>query len=284
MVDRLIRDQRAVKGDRARAFMRVFEISNAFMIEKDLRSLLDLIVETVVKETKAERGSLMLLDPGKQELSIYAAVGLPESVIETARVVIGQGISGWVARMREPLILIGGVHPIFEIQEEMRNKQIGSGICVPMVTQGELIGVLSVSRMKNAMPFRQTDLELLSVLAGQAAIGIENARLYREASTVGALREADRLKTDLLANISHELRTPLASIKGYSTSMLRYYQRLTDEEKRDSLYEIDHSCDKLTELVENLLELSSLEVGGFPMKKVQVDIVNLIDQAMMLIA
>ncbi len=163
---------------RARAFLRVLEVSKAFMTEMNLNRLLELIVETVVKETQADRGSLMLLDPEGQELSIYAAIGLPEEVVDKTRIKMGQGIAGWVAKKNRPLILTDGVHPIPEIQEAMRDDQIDSSLCVPMMTQGKCIGVLSVSRMKKGIPFTESDLELLSILGEQAAIAVHNARLY----------------------------------------------------------------------------------------------------------
>ena len=136
---------------------------------------------------------------------------------------------------------------------------------VPIKAKEAVIGVLFVhSIRRDAFADK---MNLLVAFANQAAIAIENARLYKEASTVGALREADRLKTELLANVSHDLRTPLTSIKGYTTTIMRHYQKLADEEKRDFLREIDQAADRLTELIENLLQLSKLEAGGFRMSK-----------------
>jgi two-component system sensor histidine kinase KdpD len=145
---------------------------------------------------------------------------------------------------------------------------------VPIKVKNTIIGVLFVhSTKKSAFSGK---MRLLIAFANEAGIAIENARLYKDASTVGALREADRLKTELLANVSHDLRTPLTSIKGYSTTILRHYQKLTDEEKRDFLKEIDRASDRLTELIENLLQLSKLEAGGFRMNKEPLAIDNLI--------
>ena len=194
-VDRLVGDHRAVNDARARAFLRLLEISSAFMIEKDLHCLLNLIVEVAVKETHADRGSLMLLDPEREELSIYAAIGLPRVVVETTRARGGQGISGWVAKMQKPLILIDGKHPIPEIQEAMKHEQIDSGLCVPMVAQGELVGVLSVSRLKKAAHFSQSDLELLSILGEQAAIALQRARLYESLARQQYILEQLRAQT-----------------------------------------------------------------------------------------
>jgi two-component system sensor histidine kinase KdpD len=149
---------------------------------------------------------------------------------------------------------------------------------VPIKVKNTIIGVLFVhSTKKSAFSGK---MRLLIAFANEAAIAIENARLYKDASTVGALREADRLKTELLANVSHDLRTPLTSIKGYSTTILRHYQKLTDDEKRDFLKEIDMASDRLTELIENLLQLSKLEAGGFRMNKEPLAIDNLIANAM----
>jgi len=148
---------------------------------------------------------------------------------------------------------------------------------VPIKVKNSIIGVLFVhSTRKSAFSGK---MRLLIAFANEAGIAIENARLYKDASTVGALREADRLKTELLANVSHDLRTPLTSIKGYSTTILRHYQKLSDDEKRDFLKEIDLASDRLTELIENLLQLSKLEAGGFRMNKEPLAMDNLIANA-----
>lgn len=79
--------------------------------------------------------------------------------------------------------------------------------------------------------------------------------------------EMDRLKTNLLSAVSHELRTPLASIKGYSTLLLDYSDRLDSEKQSHSLTCIDNATDNLTELIDHLLDLSRLEAGLFRLDK-----------------
>lgn len=155
---------------------------------------------------------------------------------------------------------------------------LGAGIKsyagVPITVKNSIIGVLFVhSTRKKAFSGK---MRMLIAFANEAGIAIENARLYKDAGTVGALREADRLKTELLANVSHDLRTPLTSIKGYSTTILRHYEKLSDQEKREFLREIDLASDRLTELIENLLQLSRLEAGGLRISKETVSIDSLI--------
>src|SRR4030042_628532 len=86
----------------------------------------------------------------------------------------------------------------------------------------------------------------------------------------------NKLKSDLLATISHELRTPLATIKGYSTMILDYFDRLGTEETRDYIKSIDSSTDRLTKLVGNLLDPSRMDAGLLRLEKLPVSITNLV--------
>jgi len=73
--------------------------------------------------------------------------------------------------------------------------------------------------------------------------------------------ELSKLKSDILSTVSHELRTPLAIIKGYSTMLLDYTQRLSSKEKAEHLRSIDNATDRLTELVDHLLDMSRMDAG-----------------------
>lgn len=92
-------------------------------------------------------------------------------------------------------------------------------------------------------------------------------------------KELDTLKTSLLSTVSHELRTPLAVIKGYSTMLLDYSQRLPDEEKGQHLKSIDRATDRLTELVDHLLDMSRMDAGLMRLEKTPTDITKIIEEA-----
>jgi len=106
-----------------------------------------------------------------------------------------------------------------------------------------------------------TDERLLVALANHAALAVDNLHLLDEARKVAALRELDRMKTELLGTVSHELRTPLGSIKGYATTLLTHGSKLRKDEQREFLEIIDSEADRLRDLIENLLDLSRLEAG-----------------------
>ena len=91
--------------------------------------------------------------------------------------------------------------------------------------------------------------------------------------------ELDKLKNNLLSTVSHELRTPMAIIKGYSTMLLDYDQRLGPEEKRECLQSIDRATDRLTELVDRLLDVSRLEAGLLRLNKRPASISKLMEES-----
>ena len=135
-----------------------------------------------------------------------------------------------------------------------------SELAVPMVLKRRVVGVVDLEGCV-ARAWSPTDERLLVALANHAALAIDNLQLLDEARNVAALKEIDRMKTELLSTVSHELRTPLGSIKGYATTLLSHGNRLRKDEQREFLEIIDSEADRLRELIENLLDLSRLEAG-----------------------
>jgi len=89
-------------------------------------------------------------------------------------------------------------------------------------------------------------------------------------------KELSKLKSNLLSTVSHELRTPLATIKGYATMLLDYNERLGPEEKGEQLQSIERATDRLTELVDHLLDMSRLEAGLLKLEKTPASILKLV--------
>lgn len=129
---------------------------------------------------------------------------------------------------------------------------------------GVNLGVIQLFDKEDGQ-FTEQDEAILVQLAQLASAALESLRLQQQATAAAAALEADRLKTDLLNTVSHELRTPLAAIKGFSTTLIMYGDRLEAEERTSFLEEIDQAADRLTELVDNLLQLSRLESGTLQM-------------------
>ncbi len=118
--------------------------------------------------------------------------------------------------------------------------------------------------------------ELCQRIAELEKVEAERQQLERK---VVEYEELDRLKSDLLSTVSHELRTPLAAIKGYTTMLLDYDRRLRCEEKQEHLQSIDRATDRLTELVDHLLDMSQLNAGLLKLEKQPISISKLIREA-----
>jgi len=89
-------------------------------------------------------------------------------------------------------------------------------------------------------------------------------------------KEMNKINHELLSAVSHELRAPLAAIKGYSTMLLDYLPELSAEETKEYIQSIDSATDKMTRLVDDLLDTSRLEEGRLNLEKTPVDIETLV--------
>jgi len=103
-------------------------------------------------------------------------------------------------------------------------------------------------------------------------------RKYLERKLV-EFEELSQMKSDLLSTVSHELRTPLATIKGYSSMILDHYSRLSSGETKDYIKSIDSSSDRLSRLVDNLLDTSRMESGLLKLQKAPTYIPRLLEEA-----
>ena len=168
-----------------------------------------------------------------------------------------RNVAGWVTQTGKVVRIddAAGDSRCADVPEEMR-----SILAVPLRARQGILGVIQLEH-RHRGAYDGSDERILASLANQAAIAVENVHLFEEAAKVTALRELDRLKSELLSTVSHELRTPLASIKGYAGTLLRSDVEWDDETRREFLQIIDEESDRLSELIEDLLQMSQIEAG-----------------------
>ena len=190
---------------RIREVATVYEIGQA-MDKVEIDRLLDMITEKAAAVMEAQACSLLLRVPETDSLVIAASFGLPNDIVENARVFIGSSVAGRVVETGEPLLLnsladdarfagsgIGSV------------ADVSSSICMPMKDEnGTVQGVLCIRRRAEGLLFTDEDLRLFSIFATQAGLAINNAQLYaklshklQELSTLAALTETITSTLDL---------------------------------------------------------------------------------------
>jgi len=160
----------------------LYEVGKAISSVLDFRKLQNMILEIVVKVIKAEKGSLMLLDESEKILTIGVAIGLSEEVARDTRLEIGESVAGWVVKTCQPLFVRNTQSDKDFHTIKKAHIRAGTLMCVPLLAKDKLLGTLNVSRSEPDS-FSDKDFELFVNLANQAAIAIDNARLYRYAVT-----------------------------------------------------------------------------------------------------
>lgn len=161
---------------RLKAFLPLFEVNKKLLSELDIDRLLKIIVEESSRYTSCDRASFMLLEDGS--LILKASIGIEVDSDTPLRIKIGEGIAGWVAENREPLLLNEDSDIPRNLKDMMKSHEIRSALCIPIIIKEELHGVLNLAKTTDSQPFTHSDMELVSVLCGQAAIALENSRLY----------------------------------------------------------------------------------------------------------
>ena len=145
------------------------------------------VIEAAVEITGATSGSLLLIDPEDDTLSIRVAFGYTEDAIRNIRLRVGEGVTGWVAQNNTPLLVpdVTGEERYVNVDEAIRSE-----LAVPLIVEGETLGVVNVNSAQVGA-FTQADLELLIMLTSQSAQVIRNARLFdtvrQRAEELGAL-------------------------------------------------------------------------------------------------
>jgi len=248
-------------GDRARLGI-LLEVIKAMSAETDFERLLQLIMEETTRAMEADRSTLFLVDHERGELWSRIALGLKER--KEIRFKSHLGIAGHVATTGEPLNIPEAYEdPRFnqevDRQTGYRTRTI---LCMPVRNKaGSIVGALQVLN-KRAGVFTPADEEMLDALASQAAIALENAKLYEDLrKAYEELKQLDAMKGNFLANISHELRTPLAPIIGYVEMLLSARPGPLTDRQRSHLQVVEQAVQRLQGLIEDLLAFVQMEQG-----------------------
>lgn len=246
------------------------EVSTLYMLADQISSSLDTHtildrVTDILKRVLNCRGCvLFLLDEDKEWLEIQVSSGIKPQWRQ-ARLRLGEGIAGRVAETGQP-IYIPDTHqdPDFIVFD----PAVRSLLVVPLTYKGQVIGTLNVDDDKpDAFP--QDTVRILSIAGAQAAVAIENARLFealreraeRLAQAHRELQESDRLRTEFVQNISHELRTPLTFIRGYVELLLDGALGRLTQQQVESLQIVAERTARVTQLVDDILALQQVERG-----------------------
>jgi signal transduction histidine kinase len=177
---------------------RVFEATRAITSTLRLSELLGTVMKLAGEVSRAEASALLLLDPATGELYFDVALGEKGGALQQIRLKKGEGIAGWVAENRKPAVVndVAKDPRWTQRADEKSTFKTRAILALPMLVRDKLIGVMEVINRTDGEPFNDVDLETMGAFAGQAAVAIENARLFE------SIRQEKEKMATILAEMS----------------------------------------------------------------------------------
>lgn len=268
----------AALENRVRELSAILRAGRAVASTLSLEDVLELILHSAKELLKATEGSVMLFDDEKKSLRIAASIGLSEEATRRP-IAIGEGVAGWVAAFREPVVLSGDVTDPRFLRFIPKDRPVRSAMSAPLYARAEAVGVLNVSVSSGAHEYTEHDLRALTVFAEHAAIAINNARLYqseREAST--KLAELDERRREFLAVVTHDLKSPLTSILGYVKLLLDAEGEGSLEQIRQFAGIIERQGQRMLDMIQQLVVATGVNEGAPVLSREPLDLRAIVEQ------
>lgn len=282
----------------------------------DLDEVLHRITKSAAELINGDAASIAILDEEKGVVTYPYHYNMPEKLKKiVARK--GQGLAGQIIETKKSVIIEEyPSHP--RALKEFVDAGLRVLIAVPLISKGKAFGALGVFGLAKEKRFSERDLELLEAVGKEAAVAIENARLYQEIKGFSEtleekvkertaeleeaqkalvilledvnqakeeleeanikLQELDQLKSMFIASMSHELRTPLNSIIGFTGIILQGMAGEINEEQRKQLTMVRHSANHLLALINDIIDLSKIEAGKVELTIGEFDLSNLVQE------
>lgn len=243
----------------------LLEISLQLNSTLDLGALLRRIISAAQELTTTEAASILLLDPQTGDLRFEITSNLNPNDTESIIIPSEGSTAGWIVRHGEPRVIedVSQEPSHYQGVDDTVEFKTRNLLGVPMRAHDRVIGVLEALNKRNNERFNEHDIRTLTILASQAAIAIENARLFQQ--------------SDFIAEMVHELRTPLVALRASTTLLLR--PELKDERRRETIALMQGETERLITMTSDFLDLARLESGRAHLNQQNFSINQLIEES-----
>jgi signal transduction histidine kinase/DNA-binding response OmpR family regulator len=275
---------------RAAEMSTVNTISQALTKHLELDQLVQLVGENMRDLFNADIAYVALVQKEKSIIEFPYQYGDDLQPIN-----LGEGITSHIIATNKAKLINQGVT---KAHKELSILMIGtlpeSYLGVPIPVGDEVIGVISVQRTSSKNHFDQSDTHLLETIASNIGIAIHNAQLFKEAEASRAVAEdANEAKSAFLSTVSHELRTPLTSVMGFAKITKRRLEerifpeiKSTDSKMQRTIKQISDNLnvvvsegERLTKLINNVLDLAKIEAGRVEWHMENLQVLAVVERA-----
>ena len=286
----LINQREHEVSERAAELITINRITQALATQLDKDALIQLVGEQVRELFRAPIAYVSLLDRATMMLKFPYTYG------EDAQTrPFGAGLTSQIIRTGQPLLINEDMDRTrTRLGIQAIGRDTASYLGVPIPSGGQTIGVISVQSTDQEGRFTEADQRLLSTIASAVGVSFHNAKLFEEASQArAAAEEADAAKSSFLSTVSHELRTPLTSVLGFAKIIRRRLEErlfplISDEDRKvqqakrqvvENLDVVVSEGERLTKLIDDVLDLAKIEAGKFTWNMGSVSIAEVIERA-----
>lgn len=227
-------------------YARLLEATSDLSSTLELDTLLQRIVAAASELTESEVASLLLYDASSNHLYFETATNQVDDSTAPTAIPIEGSIAGWIFSHNKPLLIEDASKDerVFREMDLATRFQTRNMVGVPLRTKEKTLGVIEAINKKKGT-FDQQDVNILQALAAQAAIAIENSRLFQQ--------------SDLIAELVHELRTPLTALTAASHIMDR--GNIPEEQRQKLTRTLINEVQRLNNMATDFLDLAQLESG-----------------------
>ena len=263
-------DVRRLSGNLQKALTRMetlYEATKAMVTSYDLTAVLDLIVQDSARIMSAKGAAVHLLQEGTNELTLAATWGLSDAYLHKGPITTEDGLT---PKNPDDVIMVEDVETDQRLKypKEDREEGIRSIISIPLVRKGKIMGDLRIYA-KTQHRYTQDEVSFLKILAGGAAVIIDNAQAWK------ALEESNRRIISFAYKISHDLKSPVVAIQSLLSAMQGGFAGDVPPKQKEILDRCINKQEQLLQLIRDLLNLAEgqMPTEGQKVVPIQIDAV-----------
>jgi len=280
-------DRNNSSGSRIKYLEAILDITSRINKTLILEDVLKQVLINAIQLAEADRGFIVLLN-SENSLEYKLGINSTGNVLPSQLFQISQSVVEKVFHEKRSLFIEFAQSGEDDApSKSILNLDLQTILCSPLITDDKKIGVIYVDS-KSLRKIKNKEMtDTFEILAGQAAIAIKNAQLYKvQQETMRALRESNqnlrlakieaensnKLKSEFLSQMSHEIRTPLNILMGFSNLLKEEFEEVSNKKHKDILEMFDLAGQRLMQTIDSILEMSQIQTGNYVLEPVRLNL------------